>query len=121
MKLAEKFHCEYSDYEKIDWDNVDILINASSIGMMPNIDESPISIKCRKEMIVFDSVYNPLVTKLIHDAGKTAAARQSAASRCSSIKASKQIKIWTGKNIDKNFAEDTVLQYVVYETCRRKN
>ncbi len=47
----------------------DILINATPIGMYPNINKSPIPAEfLHKDMLVFDIVYNPLKTKLIKDA-----------------------------------------------------
>ncbi len=49
----------------------DILINATPIGMWPNVDVTPV----RKELLpsgltVFDIVYNPIQTRLLHDASK---------------------------------------------------
>lgn len=49
--------------------NTDILINATPVGMFPNVDESPVTDSdlshCRA---VFDAVYNPLETLLIKKA-----------------------------------------------------
>jgi len=66
--LAEDFGCEYGELERID-NKCDILINATPIGMHPNEDESPFPKHLlKKEIIVFDIVYNPLKTKLIKEA-----------------------------------------------------
>jgi len=47
----------------------DIIINATSVGMYPNIDKSPIPAEyLHEDLIVYDVVYNPLKTKLITDA-----------------------------------------------------
>lgn len=47
----------------------DILINATSVGMTPNINESPVSFNAlRSGLVVMDIVYNPLETKLLRDA-----------------------------------------------------
>lgn len=49
--------------------NFDLIINTTSIGMSPNIDESPIEINELKEnAVVSDIIYNPLKTKLLQDA-----------------------------------------------------
>ena len=49
--------------------NVDLLINATSIGMSPNINETPLDQKfLRREMAVYDIVYNPLETRLLREA-----------------------------------------------------
>ncbi len=47
----------------------DIIINTSSVGMKPNIHEVIISLKqLKKDVIVSDIVYQPLMTQLLHDA-----------------------------------------------------
>ncbi len=46
--------------------NFDIIINATSVGMSPNIDESPITDDClHKGQVVCDIVYTPPHTKLL--------------------------------------------------------
>jgi 3-dehydroquinate dehydratase/shikimate dehydrogenase len=112
-KLASELNCDYkplSDAEKVDWTNVDLLINATSIGMMPKTEETPIDAKYLKGIIVFDSVYNPLITKLIHTAEKQGC------QVISGIKmfinqAALQQKLWTGKEPDRKFIEEKVLEY----------
>jgi 3-dehydroquinate dehydratase/shikimate dehydrogenase len=46
----------------------DILINATSVGMAPHTDQTPIPKSILKKKIVFDAVYNPPVTKLLREA-----------------------------------------------------
>jgi len=49
--------------------NIDLLINTTPIGMYPKIDESPIPAELlHKDLFLFDIIYNPLKTKLMHDA-----------------------------------------------------
>jgi shikimate dehydrogenase len=51
--------------------NTDILINATPLGMYPNIDDSPIPKEfLHSDLFVFDVVYNPLETKLIKEANE---------------------------------------------------
>ncbi len=46
-----------------------ILVNATSVGMTPNIDETPAASDLLKpELIVFDIVYNPIKTRLLREA-----------------------------------------------------
>lgn len=46
-----------------------ILVNATSVGMSPNIDETPVtSDLLRPSLVVFDVVYNPVKTKLLGQA-----------------------------------------------------
>ncbi|MFX1531561.1 MAG: shikimate dehydrogenase [Promethearchaeota archaeon] len=50
---------------------VDILINATPIGMYPKVDETPISRKfLRDDLFVFDVIYNPLETRLMKEAAE---------------------------------------------------
>jgi len=47
----------------------DILVNATSVGMTPNIDETPVPrILLKPGLVVFDIVYNPIKTRLLREA-----------------------------------------------------
>lgn len=47
----------------------DILVNATSVGMSPNVNRSPVPASLlNSELIVFDVVYNPLKTRLLAEA-----------------------------------------------------
>ncbi len=47
----------------------DILVNATSVGMSPDIDETPVPSDLLKPgLIVYDIVYNPIKTKLLKEA-----------------------------------------------------
>ena len=52
-------------------DKADILVNATSVGMSPNIDETPVpSHLLKPDLVVFDVVYNPIKTRLLREAEK---------------------------------------------------
>ncbi|MFX1397587.1 MAG: shikimate dehydrogenase [Promethearchaeota archaeon] len=52
-------------------DGIDILINATPIGMHPKIDESPFPKELLHDgLFVFDVIYNPLETLLLKDASE---------------------------------------------------
>ncbi|MFH1126022.1 MAG: shikimate dehydrogenase [Candidatus Altiarchaeota archaeon] len=52
-------------------DKVDIVINATPVGMHPNVNESPIEPEwLRREITVMDIIYNPAETKLLKWAKK---------------------------------------------------
>jgi len=56
-------------------ERADILVNATSVGMSPAGDESPVPAGLLKDsLIVFDIVYNPMTTRLLREA-KAAGAR----------------------------------------------
>ncbi|HEY56650.1 MAG TPA: shikimate dehydrogenase [Dehalococcoidia bacterium] len=55
-------------------DRADIVVNATSVGMSPHIDESPVPARLlRPDLAVFDIVYNPLKTRLATEAARAGA------------------------------------------------
>jgi len=73
-RLAKELKCNGAGLDQLDkLSNVDLIINATSIGMFPNVNRTPVEKKTLKKIIckgavVFDSVYNPRKTKLLKDA-----------------------------------------------------
>ena len=58
----------YKDMEKAINDS-DVLINTTSVGMLPNVDKSPLDKNLlNSKLTVCDAVYNPKKTKLLQDA-----------------------------------------------------
>jgi len=72
-KLANELGCSYAGLDKLAFlDNIDIVINGTSIGMFPRINKTPISENVlrkitTKKSVIFDTVYNPKMTKLLKD------------------------------------------------------
>ena len=55
-------------------ERADILINATSVGMTPDADETPVPSKLLKAgLVVFDIVYNPIKTRLLREAEEASA------------------------------------------------
>lgn len=55
-------------------DGADILVNATSVGMSPKINETLVPVDLwRPELTVFDVIYNPVETKLLIEAKKAGA------------------------------------------------
>ena len=49
--------------------DADLLVNATSVGMSPRVDETPIARELlRPDLAVYDIVYNPLETRLLREA-----------------------------------------------------
>jgi shikimate dehydrogenase len=54
--------------------DADLLVNATSVGMHPDIDNTPVNKQLlRPGLAVFDAVYNPLQTRLMREAGEAGA------------------------------------------------
>ena len=52
-------------------EKADILVNATSLGMSPNIDVTPVTADLlRADLIVYDIVYNPIKTRLLSEADR---------------------------------------------------
>ncbi len=109
--LASELGAQFKIIDDIKWEDIDILINSTSVGMAPNLDKSPLGKGCLKNMVVFDSIYNPLITKLLDQSEKNGC------TIISGIKmfinqAAKQFELWTNKQPDKEFMEQKILEYV---------
>ena len=77
-------------------ESADILINATSVGMSPKIDESPVKIEyLHSGLLVYDIVYNPLKTQLLKDA-EAAGARTLGGLWMLVYQGVEAFKIWTG-------------------------
>ena len=75
----------------------DILINTTSVGMYPNVDESPVPASClRRSMVVFDAVYNPIETRLLREAREAGCVTASGFDWFVS-QAAAQFETWTDK------------------------
>lgn len=68
-KLAEEAGCRSAALTaELNLADFEVIVNATSVGMFPKIEESPLQIETlRPGQIVFDLVYNPYETKLIRD------------------------------------------------------
>lgn len=68
-KLATEVGCRFVDWTARHNVDCDTVINCTSVGMHPNIDESPIHHSFLKAgLFVFDTIYTPETTKLIREA-----------------------------------------------------
>ncbi len=68
-RLAEEVQGRHVDWAARHNVNCDLVINCTSVGMHPNIDESPLHHSFLKPgLTVFDTVYNPETTLLVREA-----------------------------------------------------
>jgi len=76
-----------------------IFINTTSVGMHPKIDESPLGDRLPEfgaDTLVFDTVYNPMETKLLKQA-KAGGAKTVGGVEMFVRQAARQFEAWTGK------------------------
>lgn len=73
-----------------------IVINTTSIGMHPDIDKTPITADwMRPGLVVFDIVYNPLITRLLSEAEKAGAIIIEGL-KMLVLQGAESFRIWTG-------------------------
>lgn len=73
-KLAAEFHCRFSGLENLRSLSARLLVNGTSIGMSPDTSRSPLPAEfLRPDMMVFDTVYNPMNTMLLRQARQAGA------------------------------------------------
>lgn len=102
----ESDFCPLSDFSGVGFD---VLINTTSVGMVPAIDRMPVGHAClRPGMTVMDIVYNPLETRLLmaaRDAGCTVVDGVAMFVHQGAF----QFERWTGKKAPVQLMKKTVL------------
>ncbi|MDY0186734.1 MAG: shikimate dehydrogenase [Syntrophus sp. (in: bacteria)] len=94
--LAEEFGCPFYPLTEIRELGGDILINATPVGMAPEIDFSPVpAAALRRFRLVADVIYNPLKTRLLREAEEAGCAVLSGMDMFVEQGAA-QFRLWTG-------------------------
>ena len=95
--LARDVGCLSGKLDDLHTIEADILINATPVGMFPKVNETPIAKnKLKPDMVVFDTIYNPVETKLMRDA-KAQGCKVVGGLPMFIQQAAAQFKLWTGK------------------------
>ncbi len=99
MELAQDLGFDYKPLASLEGVEFEVVINATSVGMWPNENESPLpKAFLRERVVVMDIVYHPLKTRFLRDAedrgcltidGIEMLARQAVG----------QLEIWTGQRL----------------------
>ena len=108
--VAEQFACRSATWEDRIHRQGEVLINCTSVGMWPNVNASPMPaeslVGCR---LVFDLVYNPVMTRLLADAAGTGATTLSGLDMFVR-QAATQFALWTGITPDLTRAQELLRQ-----------
>lgn len=100
------------NYDKTKLLTADILINATPIGMSPNINESLVPKKyLHKNLVVFDIVYSPKETKLLQDA-KLMGCTIIYGYKMLLYQAVSQFQLFTGKKAPVNIMEKVLVKHL---------
>lgn len=108
-RLAREVSAEIVPWDKADNLDVDTVINATPIGMMPNPDVSPINLARLRARVVFDMVYRPVETRLLMEA------RGRGLTVISGLEmlvdqGARQFEIWTGQAAPRALMEQAARQ-----------
>lgn len=104
--LAEEFGGDVIVYDKLNKISPDIIINTTPVGLYPQVEESPLPhFIFHEKQIVFDMIYNPVLTKLLKQA------QQNHAKIISGLdmfigQGLKQIELLTGNKLDNSALMD---------------
>ena len=110
QELARVFDCRASSLGELADISAKLIVNCTSVGMFPNVDDAILEAEqITSDMIVFDTVGNPLETKLLHMAAETGASTIRGIDMLVN-QAMGQYRLFTGKDADKG-----VMQNSVYE------
>ena len=109
-QLAEEFQAEAQPWDPRSHIEADVIINCTSIGMWPDTDATPLpKTDLSERTIVFDTIYNPLETRLLREARQLG---------CTTIdglamfvnQAAAQFKLWIGRTAPVDVMRDVALK-----------
>jgi 3-dehydroquinate dehydratase/shikimate dehydrogenase len=108
VKLAGELGADACSLEQMVELSPDVIVNSTSVGMWPRVDESPVPTEMLREgMVVFDSVYNPIRTRLLREAEEAGAVTASGLDWFVS-QAAAQFEFWTGQDAPREVMEEAV-------------
>ena len=108
QQLAAEMECTFLLWENRGTENCDVLINCTSVGMHPDVDESPFKENWHREStLVFDTVYNPENTLLLKQARERGCATASGVDMFVR-QAARQFEIFTGQDAPLDYMADTM-------------
>ena len=108
--LAQEFRCRAAGVDELPQIDAQVLVNCTSLGMHPDVDICPVPDGVLKEgMTVFDTVYNPLETKLLKNA-KAAGAKVVNGAEMFIRQAMAQYKIFIGDEPNEDQMRKVVYQ-----------
>jgi 3-dehydroquinate dehydratase/shikimate dehydrogenase len=118
--LAKEFDCDFAGLEELKDLNAKLVINCTSIGMHPKINETPIAKgilqkaqrhKGTEGIVVFDTVYNPVETLLLKQA-KEIGAKTISGLDMFIFQAAEQFKLFTGKDANPDLMRKIISDFL---------
>ncbi|MCE5278687.1 MAG: shikimate dehydrogenase [Planctomycetaceae bacterium] len=107
--LAEEFFCTAKDWSRVASLEAQVVINCTSIGMHPGVDDSPLAQVPPGVEVIFDTIYNPIETKLLKTA-RAAGCRTVSGVDMFVNQAVAQFETWTGIQAPREIMRSVVLK-----------
>ncbi len=109
VALAKEFGVQALTFSEIEKFQAEVLVNTTSVGMVPECDRIPLSTTLLKpSMVVMDIVYNPLKTKLLEAAEKCGAVTVDGLEMFIG-QGALQFEMWTGRKAPLSVMRQAVL------------
>ena len=108
-KLARSVDAEAVLWENADSLDVDAVINATPVGMVPHSDAHPIDLARLRTRVVFDMVYYPVETRFLSEARGRGLVTISGLEMLVA-QGARQFEIWTGQSAPRALMEQAVRQ-----------
>jgi 3-dehydroquinate dehydratase/shikimate dehydrogenase len=97
MNLAAELQAEFRPLDQLAGLAYDAVVNATPQGMHPNVGQTPLAAELiRPGSVVFDTIYNPLETRLLREA-KERGARTVDGLGMFVAQGARQVELWTGR------------------------
>ena len=113
VDLAKEFGAQYLPFSEIESFQTEVLVNTTSVGMVPESELIPVSAALIKSsMVVMDIVYNPLKTKLLEVAEKRGAVTIDGLEMFIG-QGALQFEMWTGQKAPLKVMRQAVLDQLV--------
>ncbi len=110
--LAGEFEVHPAAWDKRTVGRGDVLINATSVGLWPDVDVSPMPPEALAgRRLVFDVIYNPPETKLLRDA-RAAGVETLSGLDMFVRQAAMQFVLWTGRCPDEPTGRDLIMREI---------
>jgi shikimate dehydrogenase len=117
QKLCDKFGGSPIESANLKDVAFDVIINATPVGMEPNVDATPVAKEhIRKGAVIFDVIYAPLETKLMREAKERGASVISGLTMFIE-QALQQERLWLSRDIKNN----GYTKHVMEELAKRKH
>jgi shikimate dehydrogenase len=104
--LARDLNCEFLSLEDVTDLKVDVLVNATSVGMTPNVEATPVAKAFLKNVpAVMDIVYSPQETRLLSEA-KQVGCKTVDGTNMLLFQGVAQFELWTGRKAPVNLMRE---------------